>query len=491
MRTFVVYKLRWWDRAARSDDITGGSCRSTIENAALSRRFYDSLHLPTDQPILLYRTDIRKYAHRKILAYFIPITVISTPLGQWTSAHVPVDMLQRIAGILVTLLAVWEVVQHFSRQHAAAAAESLSPDGTDGMGSIASYRSLAPLSLHADDDSLATLLPDEMRYVVCRRNAGPPPPPPPSHHHHQKMTLCDLEMSGTEPLAKPSKQSRYKIVGLSSKDNHQRKASSSLGKLDELDEEEPQQGTADPPESRPFFPMEETSASGGSETVVERIAPTTLPESNNNEEYYYGPIQTVHRPSTGTKMTRDMGTQTTRDMGTQTDFSDRSSSSSDLLLPAWMRWLLQCCGGRSTTTKDDTTALSPRTIGLTLLAGGASGFLGGLCGIRGPPLIAYFLHPPIPFDKETQRATAMCITFVNVSMRMVYYVFDVFRQQSPIVAADSWLYVAVILASIWGCFVGSELFELLKDSRNVIRAILSVFLLLTGVSLLMSSFFGV
>jgi hypothetical protein len=56
----------------------------------------------------------------------------------------------------------------------------------------------------------------------------------------------------------------------------------------------------------------------------------------------------------------------------------------------------------------------------TLFAGAVSGFLGGLCGIRGPPIILYFLHPPFPvsFTKNTQRATGACITFTNVAMRV-------------------------------------------------------------------------
>ena len=63
----------------------------------------------------------------------------------------------------------------------------------------------------------------------------------------------------------------------------------------------------------------------------------------------------------------------------------------------------------------------------TLFAGAASGYLGGLCGIRGPPIILYFLHPPYPvsFTKNTQRATGACITFTNVAMRLAYYLVNI------------------------------------------------------------------
>ena len=49
--------------------------------------------------------------------------------------------------------------------------------------------------------------------------------------------------------------------------------------------------------------------------------------------------------------------------------------------------------------------------------GFASGFFGGLCGIRGPPIIMFFLHSPYP--KAVQRANGAAITLVNVSMRIL------------------------------------------------------------------------
>lgn len=52
-----------------------------------------------------------------------------------------------------------------------------------------------------------------------------------------------------------------------------------------------------------------------------------------------------------------------------------------------------------------------------LSMGFASGFFGGLCGIRGPPIIMFFLHSPYP--KAVQRANGAAITLVNVSMRIL------------------------------------------------------------------------
>jgi hypothetical protein len=130
----------------------------------------------------------------------------------------------------------------------------------------------------------------------------------------------------------------------------------------------------------------------------------------------------------------------------------------------------------------------------TLFAGGISGFLGGLCGIRGPPIILYFLHPPFPvsFTKNTQRATGACITFTNVVMRVAYYLFDtlIFDGEDYFEGSDWGLYVAIVISSVMGVLVGSKLFEYMKDSKSTIRGILAMLLLLCGMSLLLSSFAG-
>jgi len=128
----------------------------------------------------------------------------------------------------------------------------------------------------------------------------------------------------------------------------------------------------------------------------------------------------------------------------------------------------------------------------TLFAGFASGFLGGLCGIRGPPIIMYFLHPPYPvsFDKKTQRATGASITATNVAMRIAYYLVNTLAfDGEDFFEASNWaLYVSVVIFSLAGVLVGSKVFEYMKDSKATIRGILSIFLLLCGVSLLISSF---
>ena len=144
--------------------------------------------------------------------------------------------------------------------------------------------------------------------------------------------------------------------------------------------------------------------------------------------------------------------------------------------------------------QEDDETLTPIGIAArfwTLLAGSTSGLLGGLCGIRGPPVILYFLHPPrnVRFDKNTQRATGAIITATDVAMRVVYYLIETFalKKEYYFRGSDWLLYVCVIVSSQGGVLTGGKLFDIMKDSRNNIRMILSIFLLLCGVSLLLSS----
>lgn len=81
--------------------------------------------------------------------------------------------------------------------------------------------------------------------------------------------------------------------------------------------------------------------------------------------------------------------------------------------------------------------------------------------------------------------------FCNVLMRMIFYLVNTFSMNPSgvVFVKEDWrLYLSVIACSIAGGFVGSKLFEYLKDSKDTIRGILAVFLLLCGVSLLFSAF---
>ena len=143
-------------------------------------------------------------------------------------------------------------------------------------------------------------------------------------------------------------------------------------------------------------------------------------------------------------------------------------------------------------------ALTRTAIFWTLFTGAVSGYLGGLCGIRGPPLILYFLHPPnsVKFTKKSQRATGACLTATNVFMRTFFYLIESFTTDDSkdadgeifFVASDWKLYVSISIFSVLGVLIGTKIFEKLHDSRDVMKGILTVFLLLCGISLILTSF---
>lgn len=54
---------------------------------------------------------MRENASWKMLRYFIPITIISTPLGQITGDRISTDLVEAIGGCLVTFVAVFEMYQ--------------------------------------------------------------------------------------------------------------------------------------------------------------------------------------------------------------------------------------------------------------------------------------------------------------------------------------------------------------------------------------------
>jgi len=56
-----------------------------------------------------YKANVIKHSHRRILLLFVPITLVSTPLGQLVSAYVPTKVVQAVAGVLVTLVGSREI----------------------------------------------------------------------------------------------------------------------------------------------------------------------------------------------------------------------------------------------------------------------------------------------------------------------------------------------------------------------------------------------
>jgi len=132
--------------------------------------------------------------------------------------------------------------------------------------------------------------------------------------------------------------------------------------------------------------------------------------------------------------------------------------------------------------------LTPRGKAWTLLMGFLSGFLGGLCGIRGPPIILYFLHAPIKMNKAVQKANGAVITAANVLTRVVVYAIKSAAggHHSQFTNDDIPLYIIVLIASVGGVAIGQDIYQSMRDSQAVVKTILCFLLLLCGVSLIIA-----
>jgi len=310
--------------------------------------FIQALSLFSMQPLLLFKANVIKYAHRRILLLFVPITLISTPLGQLVSAYVPTKVVQAVAGVLVTLVA--------------------------------------------------------MREIYMKRN------------WFKSFCIREKKNAGDE------------------------------------EEEEEGERVEESKENKPEGGGDDEEAAAANEDVDDKFDENQVDDSANNAE--------ENKEVSVTK-------------------SKNPSATS----------------GEAQEEEEEQVKIGCNKASIiTLIAGGASGFLGGMVAIRGPPLIFYFLHPPHPvkFSKHSQRATGVVIMFFNVLMREIFYIVNTFtdEQDNNIgFQSEDWrLYVSVIICSIAGGLVGSKLFEYLKDSKDTIRGILSIFLFICGVSLLFSAF---
>jgi len=132
---------------------------------------------------------------------------------------------------------------------------------------------------------------------------------------------------------------------------------------------------------------------------------------------------------------------------------------------------------RKTRTLDTCTALESISISAKLFAvtmSFLSGFLGGLCGIRGPPIMLFFLHAGhfgLVFTKASQRATGAAITFCNVAMRVLFYVITSADGSSSRFDGDDYpMYISIAFCSFAGVWLGQNLFERMKDSQATIKA---------------------
>jgi uncharacterized membrane protein YfcA len=132
--------------------------------------------------------------------------------------------------------------------------------------------------------------------------------------------------------------------------------------------------------------------------------------------------------------------------------------------------------------------LTPRGKAWTVAMGFLSGFLGGLCGIRGPPIILYFLHAPIKMTKAVQKGNGAVITAANVLTRVLVYAIKsaIDEGNNQFTNSDIPLYIVIMVASIGGVAIGQDIFQSMRDSQATIKTILCFMLLLCGISLIIA-----
>uniref|UniRef100_A0A7S2I3F8 Uncharacterized protein n=1 Tax=Helicotheca tamesis TaxID=374047 RepID=A0A7S2I3F8_9STRA len=117
--------------------------------------------------------------------------------------------------------------------------------------------------------------------------------------------------------------------------------------------------------------------------------------------------------------------------------------------------------------------------GVTL--GFLSGFLGGLVGVRGPPIIIFFLF--FSYPKPMVRANGILILLTNVFIRITYYVVEDLTGALERTWFESrlwYLYLCVIFFGMAGVPVGQYAAE--KISGSQFKLVLCFMLLLSGLS---------
>lgn len=134
--------------------------------------------------------------------------------------------------------------------------------------------------------------------------------------------------------------------------------------------------------------------------------------------------------------------------------------------------------------------LTTRQKAFTITMGALSGFLGGLCGIRGPPMIIFFMHSPVDLSSSAQRATSTAVTFCNVVVRVIYYIVtSTTKNSNRFTDRDADIYIAVGVCSLVGPYLGQFYFKRkLANQKEKIRAILSIPLAVCGITLLIFGF---
>jgi hypothetical protein len=76
--------------------------------------FIQAFSLFCTQPLLLKQAQTFKSSSRTLLMWFLPMTVLATPLGQFVGDSAPIKILQCVGGVLITGLSLFELYQNRS-----------------------------------------------------------------------------------------------------------------------------------------------------------------------------------------------------------------------------------------------------------------------------------------------------------------------------------------------------------------------------------------
>ena len=124
-----------------------------------------------------------------------------------------------------------------------------------------------------------------------------------------------------------------------------------------------------------------------------------------------------------------------------------------------------------------------------LLAGFASGFLRGLIGVRGPPLIIFFFF--FEYPKSQIKANGTIVATINVVIRVVTYIVRSppasYPSKNWFTEEDKYLYIFVSIIGVLGAPVGLWLSKHINQTR--FKMILACILIINGVTMIVTGSF--
>ena len=121
-----------------------------------------------------------------------------------------------------------------------------------------------------------------------------------------------------------------------------------------------------------------------------------------------------------------------------------------------------------------------------MVAGFTSGFLGGLIGVRGPPLIVLFLFYEYP--KSQIKASGAIVGAANVIVRVITYSLKPPPPNYPtrqwFTMDDTWLYVFVALSGLLACPLGFWLS--VRIDQALFKMVLACLLIVNGITMIVT-----